>query len=205
MYWYWRVLNCFLHSLISKENITGIILAGGKSSRMGEDKGFLKLHGSSFMELIIEALKPLVSEIIIRGNKPDYDCFGLRRIEDPIKNEGPLVGLYSGLMASKTEYNFVLSCDVPLVKSSNLNLLIKNYEASFDGILFQQNDQLMPLIGFYKSTCAERFKAVFDSGERRLINALSTCNMKIITLDQDLKALTNINTRSELKELKSWL
>ena len=57
--------------MINKKNITGIILAGGKSSRMGKDKGFLKLNGTSFVEYSIEAMKPLVSQIMIVSNNSD--------------------------------------------------------------------------------------------------------------------------------------
>ncbi|GAA4282295.1 molybdenum cofactor guanylyltransferase [Gaetbulibacter aestuarii] len=190
--------------MILKENITGLILAGGKSSRMGEDKGFVKLNDTTFMEYIITAVDPLVSEIIISSNNPDYDIFGFRRIEDPIKNEGPLVGLFSGFLASQTKYVLVLSCDVPLINSLVLKSLITNFEASFDGIMFKQNDQIMPLIGLYKSSCAHKFKTAFDSGERRLLNALKTCKMKLLTLGEASKALTNINTRAELNQIRSW-
>ena len=88
-----------------KNNITGIILAGGKSSRMGSDKGFLKLNDKRFVLYSIEALKPLVSEILIVSDNENYDTFGYKRIEDIIKNSGPVAGIYSGLKASKTEYN----------------------------------------------------------------------------------------------------
>ena len=63
--------------MIEQKDITGIILAGGKSTRMGTDKGFLKFNGKSFIEYSIAALKPLVSQIIIVSNNPDYDISDL--------------------------------------------------------------------------------------------------------------------------------
>lgn len=65
--------------MVDKKNITGIILAGGKSSRMGTDKGFLLLNNKPFVQYSIDALKPFVSEIMIVSDNPDYDIFGLKR------------------------------------------------------------------------------------------------------------------------------
>jgi molybdopterin-guanine dinucleotide biosynthesis protein A len=86
----------------NKTNITGLILAGGKSSRMGEDKGFLLRNGKPFIQYSIDALTPLVSEIIIVSDHPKYDVFRLKRINDITKNSGPVAGICSGLEASST-------------------------------------------------------------------------------------------------------
>ena len=72
--------------MIDKKNITGIILSGGKSTRMGTDKGFLLLNKKPFTQYSIDALQPLVSEILIVSDNPDYDVFGLKRIKDITKN-----------------------------------------------------------------------------------------------------------------------
>ena len=111
--------------MLEKENITGIILAGGQSSRMCRDKGMLDLNVKAFIQYSIEALIPLVSKIIIISDNPDYDDFDAERIKDLIKNSGPLAGIYTGLNASKTEYNLILSCDIPLVQSKALKSLIE--------------------------------------------------------------------------------
>ena len=110
--------------MIDKKDITGIILAGGKSSRMGTDKGFLVLKGKSFIQHSIDVLKPLVSEIIIVSDNPEYDAFNFKRIEDIIKDAGPIAGICSGLKASSSQYNLVLSCDIPLIKAEILQKLI---------------------------------------------------------------------------------
>ena len=97
--------------MVDKKNITGIVLAGGKSSRMGSDKGLLTINGKMFIEHVVDAMKPLVDNIIIVSNNKMYDQFGYERIEDEIINSGPMAGLYSGLKHSESEYNLVLSCD----------------------------------------------------------------------------------------------
>ena len=190
--------------MIPKENITGLILAGGKSSRMGEDKGFLKLNDTTFIEYISAALKPLVSEIIISSNNPDYDVFGFRRVEDSVTDAGPVAGIYSGLKASKTAYNLVLSCDVPLISTAILKMLLAEKDMKYDVVLFKNENKLMPLIALYKSSCNSIFKAALETKELRLLNVLKKCHTKTIVLKKNEKALANINTKADLKELKAW-
>ena len=129
----------------AKNNITGIILAGGKSSRMGTDKGFVVYKNKAFVQHIIEALQPLVDEIIIVSNNPDYDVFGFKRVNDLIENAGPLAGVYTGLHYSKTENNLVISCDVPLINSETLSLLMEGIDDNTDVVQLESNGKSMPL------------------------------------------------------------
>ncbi|MFC5048876.1 molybdenum cofactor guanylyltransferase [Aquimarina hainanensis] len=71
-------------------------MAGGKSSRMGTDKGFIKYRSKYFITHIIEAMEPIVRDIIIVSDCADYDIFNKQRVEDEIKNAGPLAGVYTG-------------------------------------------------------------------------------------------------------------
>ena len=92
---------------------TAIILAGGKSSRMGSDKGLVLLNGKPMISYIIEILKKMQIPIIIISNNENYKQFGLPVFADIIKEKGPLGGIYTGLKNSKTESNIIVSCDVP--------------------------------------------------------------------------------------------
>ena len=182
--------------------MTGIILAGGKSSRMGTDKGFLKLNGKSFIEYSIAAMKPLVSQIIIVSNNADYDIFNLKRVEDLIKEAGPLAGLYSGLTASKTEYNLVLSSDIPLIKTQILKKLMIEFEEPFDVVQVMSKNKSMPLIGLYRKRCEKVFKHLLKNNERRLQVAVGQCNVKNIVLNPSLELfVTNINTPEDLEKM----
>jgi len=188
--------------MIEKKDITGILLAGGKSSRMGTDKGFLKLNKKSFIEYSMEALQPLVSQMIIVANNPDYDVFKIKRIDDLIKDAGPLAGIYSGLKHSKTEYNLVLSCDIPLMKTEILEKLIEAQDGCQDVIQIVSNGKSMPLIALYKKTCATIFYKLLQNDERRLHVALNQCKVKNIILNSEYDLFTkNINTPEELKTI----
>lgn len=188
--------------MIDKKDITGIILAGGKSSRMGTDKGLLKFNDKSFIEYSIAAMKPLVSQIIIISNNADYDKFNLKRVEDLIKDAGPLAGLYSGLKVSKTEYNLVLSSDIPLIRTEILKKLIKECEDNFDVIQIMSKNKSMPLIALYRKRCEKVFHHLLQNNERRLQVAVIQCKVKNIVLNPSLELfVTNINTPEDLEKM----
>ncbi len=192
--------------MIDNKDITGIILAGGKSSRMGTDKGFIELDDTTFISLIINAMKPLVNEIIIVSNNPEYDAFGYKRINDLIKDSGPLAGLYSGLYHSKTENNLVLSCDVPLIKTFVLEQLINFDNDNFDVVQLQNQGKTMPLIAMYKKQCLHKCLELLDNNERRLRVAVAQLNTKTINNDSEWNQyVKNINTTSQFNALKHEL
>ncbi len=186
-------------------NITAIILAGGKSSRMGTDKGFVNYKNKPFVQRIIETVAPLVSETIIISNNPNYDIFGLKRYSDLIENAGPLAGIYTGLNHSKTENNLVISCDVPLINSEILRRLTQDNFDEFEVVQLESKGKEMPLIARYKKSCESTFLELLNQGERRVRKALKSCRVKTITVKQSNEKLTaNINTKNDLKEIEKW-
>ena len=186
----------------SNKHITGIILAGGKSSRIGSDKGFLLLNEKAFIQHIIEAMQPLVNDIIIVSNNPDYDIFNLKRVTDLIENSGPLAGIYTGLHHSNTENNLVLSCDVPLINTETLKKLTTNIEEHIDVIQLESKGKTMPLIAIYKTHCKNKFFELLQQGEKRLRFAVKQCKVKTITLNTELEKFTvNINTTNQFNEI----
>lgn len=190
--------------MIQKRVITGIVLAGGKSSRMGTDKGFLMLNNKPFVQYSIDALKPLVSEIIIVSDNPDYDVFGYKRIADAIKDSGPISGICSGLQASKNVYNLVLSCDIPLITSEVLKKLIDAIDDTSEIIQAESNGKSMPLVAVYKKSIAYIFYKFLQEDERRLRVAIKSCQFKNVVLDKALENTTmNINTKEEFKQIQN--
>ncbi len=190
--------------MANKKNITGIILAGGKSSRMGTDKGFLLFNKKPFVQYSIDALKPLVSEIMIVSDNPDYDIFGLKRINDITKNAGPVAGIYSGLKASSNELNLILSCDIPLISSEILQKLIDTIDNESQIIQVESQGKSMPLIALYKKEVARTFNSCLKNGERRLRIAIKSCKSKNIILEKEHEFLTmNVNTQNELKAVEN--
>ncbi|WP_438425864.1 molybdenum cofactor guanylyltransferase [Aquimarina macrocephali] len=188
--------------MIDPKNITGIILAGGKSSRMGREKGLILLDGKPFIQHGIDALQPLVNTIIIVSSNSDYDVFEVDRVEDIIVESGPLAGLHSGLMHSKTEHNLVISCDVPLITTEFLKKLLYYKKEDYDIVQFEAEGKSTPLIALYKKRCADQCQELLANGERRLRKLVSAVKTKTITvLDKELVLVTNMNTVEDLKTI----
>ncbi|GAB1855942.1 molybdenum cofactor guanylyltransferase [Flavobacteriaceae bacterium MHTCC 0001] len=188
--------------MIEKKDITGIVLAGGKSSRMGSDKGFLQFNNKPFVECSIDALKPLVAEIIIVSDHSNYDRLGYKRVTDHIKDAGPMSGIYSGLEASKTEYNLILSCDIPLITTKVLQKLIDAIDNTSEIIQTESSGKSMPLVALYKKGVKDKFYNLLKEDERRLRIAIKNCRFKNVVLDKaNINATMNVNTREEFKQI----
>ena len=191
---------------MSKKNITAIILAGGKSSRMGSDKALLLYKNKTFLEHVVCAIKPLVDEVLIISNNKDHQLDGCKTIPDLILNSGPIAGIYTGLKHSKTENNLVLSCDIPLVKTSILELIIKNNDSDKEVVQLINEQNQMPLIALYKKRLAPYFLSQLNKGQRRLIHAINNLKTKEVFVKKEESAfLLNINTLNEFKTLKDGI
>ena len=191
---------------MSKKNITAIVLAGGKSSRMGSDKALLLYKNKTFLEHVVCAIKPLVDEVIIVSNNKDHQLDDCTTIPDLILNSGPIAGIYSGLKHSKTENNLVLSCDIPLVKSSILEIVIKNNDSDKEVIQLMNEQNRMPLIALYKKRLAPYFLSQLNKGQRRLMDVIRNLKTKEVFVKKEENAfLLNINTKNEFKTLKDGI
>lgn len=188
--------------MTSKQDITGIVIAGGKSQRMGSDKGAIEFNGKTFMQHSIDALTDITNDVFIVSNSSTHDCFNLKRVNDIVENSGPLAAIYTGLFYTKTSYNIILSCDIPLIHQSILNELITQYTDEYDVIYVEANKKAMPLIALYHKRCAKTCLELLNSGEKRLSKLTNRLHSKTIVLDESLEKFTsNINTPYELKQL----
>ena len=107
------------------KDITGIILSGGKSTRMGENKSLLKLGDKTVIEHTLQLMQSLFSEVILITNSPDeYQFLNIPMFEDIYRYRGPLAGIHSGLINSKTDDNFIISCDIPLITSEIIEYIV---------------------------------------------------------------------------------
>ena len=181
------------------EQITAIILAGGKSSRMGSEKGLIPYQGSPFVRHIISAVEPLADHILIVTDNPAYNEFGFERIEDRFKERGPLSGLYSGLEASSTAYNIVLSCDIPLITSELLRKLLDGKKEEADIVHLKVSGKVMPLIALYHKRCSATCEFLLNKNERRLLALRDHHTVIDIEIPDELTYQgMNINTKDEL-------
>ncbi len=110
--------------IFSKPNITGVILAGGQSRRMGFNKAEAEMHGQSMLMRMIDKLNTLTSNIVISTGATPYPGIHWPQIADVYPNCGPLGGIYSVLKTSPTPLNLVVSCDMPLISVSLLDCIV---------------------------------------------------------------------------------
>ncbi len=148
-------------------DITGIILSGGRSSRMGENKSLMKLGGKTVIEYVYDLMKPLFGNIILSTNDPEeYSFLNIRMCEDIYPRLGPLSGIHSGLVNSSTQKNFILSCDMPLITAQMIKYLI-DFKTNKPITIARADGYIQQLCGLYDKSCTE-------SAEEILRTELST-------------------------------
>ncbi len=178
--------------------ISAIILAGGKSSRMGQDKGLMIYNGKPLIQYAIDILKPLTNDLIIVSNKADYQAFGYKTIDDIYLEKGPLVGIYSGLQQINNDWCFVLSCDAPNLTSDILLSLTNNINTS-EVIVAEHKTQIHPLIGLYNKSCLSKLKMEIELDQLGLIKAIKKCRYKTVDFSTFPEQIfKNINSPSDL-------
>lgn len=108
------------------KDITGIILSGGKSSRMGSNKALLQIGNETIIKRITSLMQSIFGNVIIVTNTPEvYKFLNIPLYEDIYKNKGPLSGIHSGLVHSSTKENFFISCDLPLISKELIEYIIE--------------------------------------------------------------------------------
>jgi len=191
-----------------KQKTTGIILSGGKSSRMDSDKGLLMLQGKPLIQYSIEVLKGLCDEIIICANKQGYDTFGFPVIKDVYPDLGPIGGIYTGLLNSGSESNFVLSCDMPFISSQTLIYLLSKKNKNLVSIPIHGKNMIEPLCALYSKTILPQLTKQIQNQDLKLMNLLKTVDVNWVKMDSGLEfyhpdLFFNINDQDSLKIAKS--
>jgi molybdopterin-guanine dinucleotide biosynthesis protein A len=169
------------------KDITGIILAGGKSKRMGLNKSFLKVGEVTMIERTTELMKSLFERVMLITNTPDeYKFLGIEMFEDIYKNVGPLAGIHSGLAHSITDKNFIISCDMPFVDEGVIEFII-NYKTNKSITITKADGFVQQLCGLYsKQDLQEIVELIKD--DKLEINNSQKCGCKVLQLVQKLDA-----------------
>ncbi|HLG33979.1 MAG TPA: molybdenum cofactor guanylyltransferase [Bacteroidia bacterium] len=186
-----------------KKNITGFILAGGNSSRMGEEKGVMLLNGKSMVEHEIEKLKPCVDNLILIANSDAYMHFNIPVVSDKIKNTGPAGGIFTGLSISETERNFFISCDMPFI-TGKIILKIISRSVETEITVPVVNHRIEPLCGVYSKSCLEKWELLINAGTIKLREIIMHFSSKFVELKEDIfsahQHFANINTKIQFEE-----
>lgn len=135
------------------DDTTGVILAGGKSNRIGRDKALIKIGDFTAIEIVYQNLKPIFSEVIIIANEPQkFSFLNVKVYEDIFKDIGPLAGIHSGLVHSSNQYNFVISCDMVLMKKEIIDFIV-SYKTDKPIVVPKVHEILQPMCAVYSKSC----------------------------------------------------
>ena len=192
-------LSSFIEERYIKTAISGAVMAGGRSSRLGVNKAFLKFHGRPGIELLLEKVSALVSPVTIITNSPaEFQYLTIAAAPDIRPGCGPLSGIHAALSLSPTEYVLVVSCDLPLLTLHILRTLLAEYPG-YDITLYKHK-LFEPLCAVYRRTCLPALEELMDHHEYRIIDLFPTLNVNVIRTEQN-DAFQNINTPEDYERV----
>lgn len=184
-----------------------IVLAGGKSLRLGRDKALEKLDGQSMIERVIERLPLPDDEIIVvtaDENQALPPGLEVKRVFDVCPGRGALVGIYSGLRAASTFYSLVVACDMPFLNTALLRYMIE-LSPGFDAVIPRLGGTLQPLHAVYSKDCLGPIEAMLGEDRRKLaglpdrVRARYVGAEEVEAFDPEHLSFFNINSESDLE------
>lgn len=184
------------------KDLAVFILCGGKSSQMQSEKGLVLFKDKPFIEHIIKAILPITTNIQLVTNGNDYDYLEYKKISDIEIDKGLLGGIYTALYYSDTEFNMVLSCDIPLISTELLSELIEKHDEEASITVLSSESRMHPLIGIYAKKILPDIKEAINQGDLKLMNLIAKVPHQIITFDETQSLnFININSPDELNDL----
>lgn len=191
---------------IYNDNVTGLILAGGKARRMGgQDKGLININGQAMIEYVLDVLKPQVKEIVINANRSisAYEKFGYPVISDQLEDyQGPLAGIAAAMEVSKTNYICTCPCDGPLIAEDLVTRLYSamasantdTSTAELDIAVAHDGQRLQPVYALISCTLHASLLKYLNSGERKIDRWYAQHNFKAVDFSDKQDCFININT-----------
>jgi molybdenum cofactor guanylyltransferase len=188
--------------------MTGIILAGGKSSRMGMEKGLVVFRGQPLIHWSISVLKESCNEILISSNSDCYNYLGFKVVADIFPDIGPMGGIYSCLVQSADDINLVLSCDMPFVTPEIFKLMIAEKGDSKVCVPGHEGEKYEPLCGIYQKSILEEMNVFIQNKNYKLPDLFRQTNAKILYIHKINPSLPknyflNINRPEDLSQALS--
>ena len=185
--------------------ITGILLAGGRSKRMGEDKAFLRYRGRCLYTYPLEILECFCSRILISSSSEKFKGEKYEIVEDIYKNAGPIGGILSCLKVSETPLNIVMSCDQPLVTREFIYQLLAESEGAQISVGTQKG-VIQPLPGVYAKSLIDKMNEMIVSDNYKMRHLIDKVSVKLLDSEEKgfdpARIYRNINSPVDFTELK---
>ena len=192
---------------------TAVILAGGKSSRMGFDKQFIKINEKRLLETMVNKLKKEFDDIILVTNKPEYYVGSSCKVVcDEIKQRGPLSGIHIGLKESSSKYVYFVACDMPNINIDYIRYMkekIRDLDA--DACITKVGDRLEPFNAFYSRDVINDIEKLLLEDCRAIVYLINKVNTFYIEeqcarkYSPNWDMFLNINTKEDLNDYSNSL
>ncbi|MEC9205662.1 MAG: molybdenum cofactor guanylyltransferase MobA [Pseudomonadota bacterium] len=191
---------------IDKKQLTALILAGGKSSRMeGNDKGLMKFNEKFLIQHLHSLANKFCNNVLVNANRnlDEYRAFGFTICNDLIDGyQGPLAGMYTGLEQAKTDYLITLPCDGPFINESYFKKMIL-LEKDFDINVAFDGNRVQPVYCLLRKDLKKSLKLFLESGQRKIDKWFESCSVNLIDFSNDEKMFININDKLEFNKYKN--
>ncbi len=193
---------------IDPSSTSAVVLAGGKSSRLGADKSLLLLAGQPLIVRTIQQLAVLSDDLIVVTNTPErLEPLGMavRLVTDERPGEGSLMGIYSGLKAARHPYALVVACDMPFLNPPLLHYML-SVAPDHDVVVPRLAGMLEPLHAVYSRTCLPWMARLLDEGRRKITAFFPYVNIRYVEEDEIERldplrlSFVNINTPQDWEE-----
>jgi molybdopterin-guanine dinucleotide biosynthesis protein A len=188
------------------ESITGFVLAGGKSSRMGQDKAFLRLNEQTLLARALELVRSATGSSVIVGGTKKFAGLG-SVVEDIFPGQGPLAGIHAALAGSSTDLNLVLAVDMPFVETGFLTYLVSQARKNTEiAVVPMAGGRLQPLCAIYRKNFAAVAEKALRVGENKIGSLFADIKTRVIESVQleragfDQAMFRNLNTEQDWKE-----
>lgn len=192
-------------SATSSQAVTGVVLAGGESRRMGQNKALMPLGGERLVDRVVRALHESCSELLMVTNSPDvYSDVEIEMVGDVWPGKGSLGGIYSAIYYAKTPYVLVVACDMPFLQATSLTYLIEQI-GDCDVVMPDVLGEQQPLHAIYAKTCLEPIRRRLEADRLKIVGFLPDVHVRTVTeaelrpFDPELLAFQNLNTPEEFK------
>jgi molybdopterin-guanine dinucleotide biosynthesis protein A len=189
---------------------TAIILAGGKSTRMGFDKALMKIRGKPIVEIIIQQLRSVFDDIIVVTNKPDeFTGLDVMITGDILKDSGPLGGIHAGLVLSKSKYAFLTACDMPVISPDYAKHMMETAAKYLPhAVISEKGDWIEPFHALYSKDLADDIKTNVQDGKYKIFDVIrkkyiiKISEKKVREYSPGLDIFINLNHIKDLEEFK---
>ena len=187
-------------------DVTGVILAGGKSSRFGINKAFSEINGSRLIDIVAGLLTSIFTRTVLITNSPEeYSYLGLPIRKDLIRGLGPIGGILTGLEDIRDEAGFFIACDMPFV-SEDLIRYIVSVRGEFDAVVPKIDWKIEPLHALYRKSCLPVIRELITSGVYQTIKAFERLDVRYLNEaeikanDPRMRSFFNVNRPEELAD-----